>query len=62
MDTKISLYLGHSLPVETYHNPSERLPIVLDIEIDPMCDFRSFGSSRLAHKEEGSGQNDHERD
>lgn len=35
---------------------------MINVEIDLVCDLRSFSGGSLAHEQESSGQNDHKRD
>ena len=56
-------YLGNSLAIETEGDSAHWLISMLNIKVDLVGDFGTFGCfDRLAHEEECGGQNDHHRD
>jgi hypothetical protein len=57
-----STYLRHSLSIQPHDDPTKRLSVMLNIEIDLIRNLGSFGGSSLAHEQKCSGQDDHQRD
>ena len=57
-----SAYLGHSLSIQSHNDPTKRLSVMLNVEIDLVRNLGSFGGSSLAHEQKCSGQDDHQRD